>query len=98
MQPRLAVVEHIVSHGRAWMAPMCDPARNRGPGFGGRGVIVLAGVGAGKVLMWEYIDGRSWSGAVAAEMYSGAMLHVLKKQYPGRRHFNVFGGQRSDWL
>lgn len=69
--------------------PYVRPGKKSRPGFGGRGVIVLAGVGAGKVLMWEYIDGRSWSGAVAAEMYSGAMLHVLKKQYPGRRHFNV---------
>ena len=36
---------------------------------GARGVHVLAGIGNGKVLLWEYIDGRRWCGQVAAEMY-----------------------------
>ena len=47
---------------------------------GVRGVTVLAGIGAGKVLLWEYIDGRRWNGQVAAEMYKGPMLTALKSR------------------
>ena len=38
---------------------------------GARGIMVLAGVGHGKVSVWEEIDGRNWNGDVAAEMYAG---------------------------
>ena len=46
------------------------------------GVHVLAGVGQGKVLLWEYIDGRRWSGAVAAETYKGPVKQCLERAYP----------------
>ena len=69
--------------------PYVRPSKKGPANFGGRGVIVLAGVGAGKVLLWEYIDGRNWSGAVAAEMYSGPMASMLKKTFPGRRCWTV---------
>jgi len=42
-----------------------------------------AGVGHGKVLLCEYIDGRRWSGAVAAEMYEGPVKECLERAYPG---------------
>ena len=51
--------------------------------------MVLASVGTGKVLLWQYIDGRNWSGAVAAEMYQGPVARALAQQYPDRRHWNV---------
>ena len=38
---------------------------------GARSVMILAGVGHGKVLLWKIIDGSNWSGDVASEMYSG---------------------------
>lgn len=49
---------------------------------GARGVHVLAGVGKGRVLIWEYIDGRKWSGAVAAEMYKGPIADAFEKHFP----------------
>ena len=49
---------------------------------GARGVKVMAGVGQEKVLVWEYIDGQNWSGAVAAEMYRGPIHKALLKAHP----------------
>ena len=55
---------------------------------GTKGVHVLAGVGDGKVLLWEYIEGR-WNSHEAERIYSGPMKDVLKKTYPHRTRFNV---------
>ena len=56
---------------------------------GARGVKVLAGVGAGKVLAWHYIDNRKWSGAVAAEVYKGAIATALRRAHPGKRKWSI---------
>lgn len=55
---------------------------------GAKGVHVLAGVGNGKVLLWEYIDGR-WNADEAARIYSGPMKDALAAEYPGRKNFTV---------
>ena len=44
---------------------------------GAKGVHVLAGVGNGKVLVWEYIEGR-WNSNEAARLYQGAILKALQ--------------------
>ena len=51
--------------------------------------MVLAGVGNGKVMVWEYIDGRNWNGAVAEEMYRCPILRALQREYPGRRRWTI---------
>ena len=56
---------------------------------GARGVMVLAGVGHGKVLVWELIDGRNWNGDVAAEMYAGPIKAALQRACPSKRKFRV---------
>ena len=56
---------------------------------GARGVKVLAGVGAGRVLVWEYIDGRHWSGKVAAEWHTGPVANASQRTYPQKRQFSV---------
>ena len=56
---------------------------------GARGVHVLAGVGQGKVLLWEYIDGRRWSGSVAAEMYKGPVKQCRERAYPDRSKWTI---------
>ena len=56
---------------------------------GARGVMVLAGVGHGKVLVWEVIDGRNWNGDVAAEMYTGPIRAALAKACPRKRNWRV---------
>ena len=57
---------------------------------GAKGVHVLAGVGNGKVLVWEYIQGN-WNSMEAARIYEGPMLEALKVAYPGQTRFRVLG-------
>ena len=49
---------------------------------------VLAGVGNGKVLVWEYIEGR-WDSSEAVRLYKGAILTALQQEYPHRRRFTI---------
>ena len=55
---------------------------------GAPGVKVLAGVGNGQVLVWEYLDGP-WGGAAAAAAYRGPIKKALKRKFPGRKSFVV---------
>ena len=55
---------------------------------GAKGVHVLAGVGSGKILLWEYIEGR-WNAAEAERIYKGPMKRALQKEYPDRTRFTV---------
>ena len=55
---------------------------------GATGVKVLAGVGHGKVLVWEYLEGQ-WGGEAAAAAYRGPIMTALLAEYPGRKTFNV---------
>jgi transposase len=55
---------------------------------GARSVMIAAGVGKGKTLLWEPIK-KAWCGAEAANLYSGPMLKALKRAYPGRAKFTV---------
>ena len=55
---------------------------------GARGVNVLAGVGHGKVLMWEYLP-DVWGGDAAAAAYAGPVKRALAAEFPGRRTFTV---------
>ena len=56
---------------------------------GAPGVIVLAGVKAGKVILWHYIDGKRWNAKTASECYAGPVLKCLKKHYPTRRSYTI---------
>ena len=56
---------------------------------GARSVMVLAGVGHGKVLLWKIITGRRWNGDVASEMYSGCIKDAVKKARPRKRCWSV---------
>ena len=56
---------------------------------GARGVHVLAGVGNGKVMLWEFIDGKKWCGELAEGMYRGPILESLQREYPGRKTFKL---------
>ena len=51
--------------------------------------MVLAGVGHGRVLVWEVIDGRNWNGDVAAEMYTGPIKAALKRAAPRKRKWRI---------
>ena len=55
---------------------------------GATGIKVLAGVGNGKLIMWEYLDG-SWGGVSAAAAYKGPIKKALEANFPGRKTFTV---------
>ena len=55
---------------------------------GAKSVMIAAGVGAGKTLLWEAVEGR-WNGKAAADLYSGPMKKILAKTYPTKRRFTV---------
>ena len=62
-----------------------NEAANHG---GAKGVHILAGVGNGKVLLWEEVQGN-WNSSEAARIYEGPMLEALKVAYPGQTRFRV---------
>ena len=55
---------------------------------GAKGVHILAGVGNGKVLLWEEIQGN-WNASEAERIYEGPMLKALKAAYPEARRYRV---------
>jgi len=55
---------------------------------GAPGAKVLAGVGNGKVLLWEYLDGP-WGSEAAAAAYRGPIKKALVAEFPGRRAFTL---------
>lgn len=56
---------------------------------GANSVMVLAGIGHGRVLLWKVIDGRRWNGDVASEMYLGPVKAALVKACPRKRRWRV---------
>ena len=56
---------------------------------GAQGVLVLAGVKANKVVLWHYLDGKTWNAKEASDSYSGPILECLKRSYPTRRSFRI---------
>ena len=56
---------------------------------GARGVMVLAGVGHGRFLVWEGVGVWNRCGDVAAEMYSGPIKSALERVRPTKRRFVV---------
>ena len=55
---------------------------------GVRSARVAAGMGAGRVRLWEEVKG-SWTGQAAAKLYKGALLHAVQRGWPGKRRFSV---------
>ena len=92
--------------GQGLETPYLKPPGKLKYNTGARGVKVLAGVGDGRVLLWEYIDGRNWNGEVAAEMYTGKLLSALKRAYPAKRAWRVledndptgFKAKKGEWI
>ena len=56
---------------------------------GAKGVKVLAGVGNGRVLLWEYLDGQQWSAKTAADFYKGPIAKKLRAVFPVHATFKV---------
>ena len=51
---------------------------------GAKSVMVSCALGAGKVLMWHYVEGR-WNADAAEKMYKGPLRAALQKAYPDVR-------------
>ena len=56
---------------------------------GARSLLILAGVGNGRMLMWHQVPNSRWNGKAAASMYQTSLLPALKAAYPGRKRFQI---------
>ena len=50
-----------------------------------KNLLVIAAVGAGKVLMWHAVPTGRWSGQAAADVYSGPLKKALSAEYAQKR-------------
>lgn len=51
--------------------------------------LIVAAVGAGRMLMWHDVPRGRWHGQAAADMYKGPLHKSLIKAWGNKRHFNV---------
>lgn len=56
--------------------------------LGTKGIMKAGGVGSGKVLVWQTIEG-AWSGNQAAELYTTVVKPALVKQHPAKKRFTI---------
>ena len=56
---------------------------------GARSILVMGGVGRGRVLMWHHVPSSRWNGKAAATMYKSALLPSLQKASPSKRRFSI---------
>ena len=75
--------------GQGLQAPYVKPKKHLKAYPGTPGVMVLGGVGKGKVLTWENIDGQRWNSALAAKMYKETIGPQLRKTYRARGPWTV---------
>ena len=66
--------------------PYIRPRKDLKFNTGARGVMILAGVGPKKMMVWEPVRGR-WNAKTAAEMYRGPIATALRKARPSKRRF-----------
>ena len=53
-----------------------------------KGILKAGGVGGGKVLVWETVDG-TWCGARAAKFYADTVLPAVKERYGAKRRYCI---------
>ena len=53
--------------------------------------LVMAGLGSGRVIMWDYVPNGRWNGDAATKMYSGPLRKALSKAWPSIRKWSVLG-------
>lgn len=70
-------------------APYVRPRKDQKTNTGSRGIMVLAGVGKGKMLLFEFLDKKRWNSKTAVSMYTGPVVKSLRKAYPRRKRFSV---------
>ena len=75
--------------GQGLAAPYVKRGKRNRYNTGARSVIVLAGIGHGKVLLWKTIDGQNWNGDLASKMYLGPMKDALHRACPRKRRWRV---------
>ena len=56
---------------------------------GARSLLILGGVGRGRMLMWHQVPNSRWNGKAAETMYGTALLAGLKKSCPAKRRFCI---------
>ena len=82
--------------GQGFSRGFVKPSKTLKQNFGGgRSIMVCAGVGGGRMLLWHEVKeapgGRRslWNGAEAAAVYKGPLLRGLQKAFPKKRKYLV---------
>ena len=55
---------------------------------GARSLLIVGGIGHGKMLLWHQVPNSRWNGKAAAAMYS-KLLAALQKNVPAKRHYQL---------
>ena len=71
--------------GKGLAAGYVKPKKTLRNGDGVKNLLIIAAVGAGKVLMWHAVEGGRWNEQAAADMYTGPLKGALRQEYPERR-------------
>lgn len=91
---RLIAAQHATcgayrSQGQGLDEAYVKPQKNVKCNTGAPNALIIAAVGAGRMLMWHEVPGARWHGQAAADMYSGPLQKSLTKAWGKKRHFNV---------
>ena len=79
---------HIRLPGEGLQPEMTKPSRKKNRMNTGGHASVCAGISNCRVVLWHYLP-KVWSGAVAADLYSGPILSTLKKKRGVKRKYLV---------
>ena len=56
---------------------------------GAKSSLIIAAVGAGRMMMWHAVPHSRWNGQAAADTYTGPLQKVLSKTWGKKRHYHV---------
>ena len=91
---RLLAAQHATygayrSPGQGLDGAYVKPQKNAKCNTGAPSSLVIAAVGAGRMLMWHEVPCGRWHGQAAADMYEGPLQKSLTKAWGKKRHINV---------
>ena len=91
---RLRAAQHATrgayrSPGQGLNGAYVKPRANVKCNIGAKSALVIAAVGAGRMMMWHYVPDGRWNGGAAADMYTTHLKNALTHAWGGKRSFNV---------
>ena len=67
------------------------PKKNAKCNTGAASALIIAAVGAGRMMMWHEVPDTRWTGQAAVDMYTGPLKKALAKAWGKKRNFHVLG-------